>query len=115
MSDYLLDGSHEFFSWCHDHDATATVCYASSCNELEIRVEIYGEFEFYRKRAIGFEETLIQMKEEYSLLRLSQDDKSKYEQQQVTITTLQGCLTHYKNEIAVLKAELDSIKRGRPG
>ncbi len=110
MQHYLIAGAEKFFEWCQNNDATATVCLSTACQELEIRVEIYGEYEFYRKRSCGFEDTLEEIIADFANQRALQDNKSRYEQQEITIKTLQGCLAHYKQELAALKASIRGDK-----
>lgn len=103
---FQITGAEHFFEWCGKNDAMATVCYMPACSELEIRVQIFGEYEFYRKRACSFESALEGIMEDYGRQRFQRDGKSRYEQQEITIATLKGCLDHYKKEVEDLKSQI---------
>lgn len=50
----MKEGSKEFFEWLDQEDAYCEITYMPACGELEIKVSIIGEGDFYQKRAGNF-------------------------------------------------------------
>lgn len=55
MNKSMSVGAENFFKWADSEDAYVEIGYAPACGELEVRVHILGEPDFYRKRAGNFE------------------------------------------------------------
>ncbi len=51
----MYTGSEAFFAWLDYEDAYCEITYMPACGELEIKVSILGEGDFYQKRAGTFE------------------------------------------------------------
>jgi len=47
----MYEGAEEFFNWCDREDAYCEITYMPACGEVEIKISILGEGDFYRKRA----------------------------------------------------------------
>jgi len=62
----MKEGAAEFFSWLDSEEAYCEITYMPACGELEIKISILGEGDFYRKRAGSFAMALEAAKKHYN-------------------------------------------------
>lgn len=65
----MIEGVNEFFRWLEKEEAYCEITYLGGCNELEIKVSILGEGDFYIKRAGNFILYLDKVKKHYDNAR----------------------------------------------
>lgn len=61
----MYQGAEAFFAWCDYEDAYCEVTYLGDC-EVEIKVSILGEGDYYQKRAGSFVNFLAAAKKHYN-------------------------------------------------
>ncbi len=54
----MNEGATEFFTWALENDAHIDASFMPACGELELKIYILGEGEFYMKRAGSFKSAL---------------------------------------------------------